>query len=57
MKSHVTGIIELEYTGSGLAKNSELMRVDWKNAVTHPSLKLNFFSNCITNMHTKERLL
>lgn len=43
-------------TGSSLALNSEPMKVDWKNAVAHPSLKRHFFSNCVTNMHTKQGL-
>lgn len=32
------------------------MKVNWKNAVAHPRLKWNLFSNCVTNMHTKQRL-
>lgn len=43
-------------TGLSLALNSESMKVDWKNAVAYPSLKWHFFSNCVTNMHTKQGL-
>ena len=44
------------WTGSSLALNSGPMKVDWKNAVAHPSLKWYFFFNCVTNMHTKQGL-
>lgn len=43
-------------TSSSLALNSEPMKVDWKNAVAHPSVKEHFFSDCVTNMHIKQEL-